>query len=238
MNNRNLWQDVKAQGDEERRKMIGLGGRVLYGFFIVIGGLLAFDLYTRPDSTLLKIFGIFAAIGLVVSDVFWAWATHHSAAGVQRLIARVFWASGVTIYTLNVVSEYQHYLGTVMSDLTKAWYQSASIATVVVAVVGWALYSMFSPEQKISDVSAQAKSNAVKALLRGVENPTPEAIEAFNIRIEQASHDLAEHAAGVVSGHVSGMIMASAMSPIQSGNGHNRPALVALNATGAKVPKE
>jgi hypothetical protein len=210
---RNLWHEVRSAGDEDRRKLVGSGGRVLYGFFIVIGGALALDLYTRPDSIILKAFGIAAAIGLVVSDVFWAWATHHSAAGVQRWIARVFWSAGILIYALNVISEYQHYLGEQMNAITQTWYWTASIVTVVVAAVGWALYSMFSPEQQLADVSAKAKSDAVKALVRGIESPDEDTADAFNKQIIEAAHDLAQYAAGAVSGHV---------ATLASRNGHER----------------
>jgi hypothetical protein len=199
---RNLWHEVRSAGDEERRKLIGNGGRLLYGFFIVIGGALALDLYTRPDSIILKVFGIFAAIGLVISDIFWAWATHHSAAGIQRWVARIFWAAGIVIYAMNVISEYQHYLNEEMNTVTSAWYWSASIVTVVVAAVGWALYSMTSPEQQLADVSAKAKSDAVKALVRGIETPDQQTADTFNQQIVEAARDLARYAAGAVSGHV------------------------------------
>lgn len=199
---RDLWQEVKAGGDEERRKLIGLGGRILYGFFVVIGGGLALDLYTRPDSIVLKYFGVAAAFGLVVSDIFWAWATHHSAAGLQRNVARLFWTLGIAIYAFNVVSEYEHYLGQPLSDLLSLWYYSASITTVVVATVGWALYSMTSPEQKMADVSARAKADAVDALMKGIKEPDAETSAAFNLPIVEAAAELARISAAQVVGHV------------------------------------
>ena len=224
---RNLWQDVKAQGDEDRRKTIGTAGRALYGFFVLIGGLLALDLYTRPESAMLKIFGVLAVLGLVVSDIFWAWATHYSAAGKQRNVARFFWAAGVAIFALNVIAEYQHYLGSEMSEFVQSWYKWASITTVVEAAIGWALYSLLSPEQAITDVGAKAKSDAIRALLRGVENPTPEAQAQFNGQVEQASAELSGYAASVVSSQVSGMTTRSLNEPAKP--------VLSLNATGAKV---
>ena len=198
---RNLWGEAKAQDAEARRKLIESGARFLYVFFIVIGGLLAFDLYTRPDSIIIKAFGVLAAIGLVLADVTWAWATHYSAAGAQRWTARAFWGASLVIFALNVISEYLHYLGKPLGMLEN-WYYIGSISTVVLAALGLAWYLMLSPEQKLDDVRAQAQSDAVKAVLRGIEKPDQETLAQFNGAAIQAARELSNQAAHTILGYV------------------------------------
>ncbi len=216
---RNLWGEAKAQDAEARRKLIETGARFLYVFFIIIGGLLAFDLYTRPDNQIIKAFGVMAAIGLVLADITWAWATHYSAAGAQRWTARVFWAISLAIYALNVIAEYLHYLGKDLGILEN-WYYIGSISTVIVAAFGLAYYLMLSPEQKLDDVRAQAQSDAVKAVLRGIEKPDAETLAQFNGATIQAAQELSSQAAHTILGYV------TANKPKQSdddkvrGNGH------------------
>lgn len=202
---RNLWAEVRSGDSEGRRKTVESGGRIVYSLFILIGGLLAFDLYTRPDAQIVKFFGGAAAILLTLSDMFWAWATHHSAEGGQRNTAYAFWGLGIAIFALNVMSEYEHYLNLEMNNITYYWYWYASVITVVVAAVGWALYLMQSPEQKINDVTAKAKGTAVKALLRGIETPDDVTSAAMNAQVVQASHELAGYAGSVVMGHVANL---------------------------------
>lgn len=198
---RDLWAEVRAADSEQRRKWVELGGRIIYAMFIVAGGTLALDLYTRPDSVLLKVFGVAAAVLLVASDIFWSWATHHSAAGQQRIVAYIFWAAGLTIFALNVITEYLHYLGQDLGVL-KDWYYIGSISTVVVAAFGWALYSLKSPDQQIADVAAKAKATAVSGLMRGIEQPDEATKQKLNEPIVKAAEDLASYAAGVVSHYV------------------------------------
>lgn len=214
-NIRNVWAEVRAGDSENRRKTVEAGGRIVYSLFILIGGLLALDLYTRPDVQIVKVFGACAAVLLTISDVFWAWATHHSAKGAQRGVAYTFWGAGIVIFGLNVMAEYEHYLKLPMNDITYHWYWYASVVTVVIASVGWALYLMQSPEQKINDVAAQAKTDAVKALLEGIKHPDDATSLAMNEQIMEASHDLAHYAGNTVRGHVSGLMS-------NNRDGHNK----------------
>jgi hypothetical protein len=202
---RDLWQEVKASDSESRRKAVEFGGRILYSLFIVTGGFLALDLYTRPEPILLKMFGVAAAILLVVSDIFWSLATHHSAAGGQRITSYVFWFLGLTIFALNVVTEYLHYLNQPLGWL-ESWYFIGSISTVVVAAFGWAFYLLRSPEQKLADVSAEAKSTAVSGLMRGITHPDEETKAIMNEPVNQAAHDLAAYAAQTVHSHIGALI--------------------------------
>ena len=142
-----------------------------------------------------------AAIGLVLADVTWAWATHYSAAGAQRWIARAFWAASLVIFALNVITEYLHYLGKPLGMLEN-WYYIGSISTVVLAALGLAWYLMLSPEQKLDDVRAQAQSDAVKAVLRGIEKPDQETLAQFNGAAIQAARELSNQAAHTILGYV------------------------------------
>jgi len=162
---------------------------------------LAFDLYTRPDNLVIKAFGVLAAIGLIAADITWAWATHHSAAGAQRWIARVFWAASLGIYALNVITEYLHYLGKPSGMLENSYY-IGSISTVVLAALGLAWYLMLSPEQKLEDVRAQAQKDAVNAVLRGIEKPDQETLAQFNGAAIQAARELSNQAAHTILGCV------------------------------------
>lgn len=198
---RNLWGEAKAGTQERNRRTIEMIARVLYGFFIVLGGLLALDLYTRPDSMVIKAFGTMAALGLVLADVTWAWATHHSAAGIQRLIARVFWAISLVIYALNIVAEYLHYLNQPLG-LLASWYYIGSICTVIVAACGLAFYLMVSPDQRLHDLAHQAHADAVAAVIKGIEKPDQQTLDAFNAAAIQAAKELSQQASHTILGYV------------------------------------
>jgi hypothetical protein len=200
-NVRNLWGEAKAGNAERNRRMIEMIARVLYGFFIVIGGLLAFDLYTRPDNQIVKLFGMAASVGLVLADITWAWATHHSSAGLQRLTARVFWVASLIIYALNIIAEYLHYLAQPMGWLVN-WYYIGSISTVIVASAGLAFYLMLSPEQRLNDMAHQAHQDAVNAVLKGLERPDQQTLDEFNGAAIKAARELSNQAAQTILGYV------------------------------------
>jgi hypothetical protein len=218
---RNLWGEAKSGTQERNRRTIEMVARILYGFFIVTGGLLALDLYTRPDSQVIKLFGVAAACGLVLSDVTWAWATHHSAAGMQRLIARVFWGISLMIYALNIIAEYLHYLEQPLGFLTN-WYYIGSICTVIVAAAGLAFYLMCSPDQKLHDMAHQAHSDAVSAVLKGIEKPDQQTLDAFNAAAIEAAKELSAQASQTILGYVTANKART--------NGHEQPAMRSLNS--------
>lgn len=202
MDNRNLWGEAKAADAESRRRTIENVARILYVVIVAIGGLVALSLYTRPDNWTIKVFGALAAMSLVAADITWAWATHYSAAGGQRMVARAFWGLSLFIYGMNVISEYLYYLGRPLG-IFENWYYIGSISTVIVAAFGLAWYLMLSPEQKLDDVRSKAQLDAVNAVLRGIEKPSPETLGAFNESAGKAAHELSTQAAKTILGYVS-----------------------------------
>ena len=198
-NIRNLWAEVTTDDTDKQRVNIEKAMRYIYSVFISLGGIIAIDLYTRPDSWLLKVFGVLVSVCLVIVDVLWAWATHHSAHGKQRYAAWVFWGGSLLIFAMNIISDFTYHLGRPLGFLEN-WYFLGSISTVVWASFGIAIFLMFSPEQAVNDVRQAAHHKATQALMKGLEHPDQETLDAFNQPIVSAARVLSERAASSVAG--------------------------------------
>lgn len=225
MNNiRNLWAESRVMDADAKRRTIDNASRVIYSLFIVLIGLVSLALYTRSSSEILRWFGVGSALLLVVSDIFLAWATHHSAAGGQRNAARTFWVANIVIATLNIWVLYNKEMGFTLEGIEVLWYRYGSLSNVVVALVGWSLYSSLSHEQKLNDVTARMHTRAIRALEHGVEHPDETTQEAFNGNIAGAASMLADHASRAVLGHANSLSSAAHKQiepPTVSQSNHN-----------------
>ncbi len=205
---RNLFAEATAEHEHGQHESTERRARILYYAFVILGTLLAIDLYTRPDPPILKLFGVITGIMLGVSDMSWAQATHHSARGAQRMVAYFFWGVGLIIFLFNAIVEYARYLGYPLGDIGTFYMEHVSMATFVVAMAGWALYLLTSPAQKFNDIIDEWEEQAMRSLEQGMKHPDEKMLEQYNQNLLDATQHMAtgvgtriRHRILVINGH-------------------------------------
>ncbi len=208
---RNLFAEAAAAQEHNQHENTEVWARRLYYGFVILGTLLAVDLYTRPDPPVLKAFGVITGLMLGVSDMAWASATHHSARGAQRKVAYFFWGVGLVIFGLNAIVEYSRYLGYALGVVGDFYLEHVSMMTFVFAMTGWALYLLTSPNQRFNDIVDQWEERAMLSFEQGMKRPDEAMLEEYNRHLLDASREIAgavsnrvRHRVEVLSGRLNG----------------------------------